>query len=176
MIARFRYYKDKFSSNSNSWKQINYFKDIYSFSQRKTQQSRTVSQSNNPNVKKYQKAKSTSRVQETTFSLWHIYFLLFVLWSIITSYEIAAFVYQAQLVKEAKPELDLCMTFVLFKSDFDGTMMLSQLLKNERILNPAIVETEIFKRNSKLSKSSTYFDDLMGEMLEYFHELYSGAK
>lgn len=51
-------------------------------------------------------------------------------------------------------------------------MILSQLLKNERILNPAIVSTGVFQRNSKFSKSSTYFDDLLSEMLIYFHELY----
>ncbi|CAK67967.1 unnamed protein product (macronuclear) [Paramecium tetraurelia] len=151
LLLKYKTFKEILLNDINKWKQVNYFKEFFTcrISQlRKIQNLKQQHEINKKQQKLQQRAKINTRIQETQYSVIHIYFMLLFLWLVMTSFVLSSYLYQYINITNSYPELNLCMQFVRFKQEFDATMIISQLMKNAPLLNQNQIESGIFNKKS----------------------------
>ncbi|CAD8081262.1 unnamed protein product [Paramecium primaurelia] len=175
--SRVYFLLEKLNRNNSTWKNINYFRDFFWQSKRSTSYktlriSSSETTKNKNNVKnQQQRAKQTSRIQETSFSIKNIQIILLLLCLLLSSYAISAFVIMQTNMNNSQPELNIAMEFVKFKQDLDGVMIICQLLKVQQILIDETMASGIFKMNPELNTRDKYFQTLSTELLAEFSPL-----
>ncbi|CAD8106785.1 unnamed protein product [Paramecium sonneborni] len=160
LLLKYKSFKDILINDISKWKQINYFKEFFTcrISQlRKIQKLTHQHQIEKKQQKSQQRAKLNQRIQETQYSIVHIYLMLFFLWFILTSFVLSSYLFQDINITDSFPELDLCMRFVRFKQRFDSCMIISQLIKNQNLLSNLQKKSGIYLQNPEYNKTDGFF-------------------
>ncbi|CAD8187135.1 unnamed protein product [Paramecium octaurelia] len=162
LILKYKTFKDVLINDISRWKQINYFKEFFTcrISQlKKIQKLAHSHQVDKKQLKQQQRAKLNSRIQETQYSIMHIYLMLLFLWFILTAYVLSSYLFQNINMKDSNPELNLCMQFVRFKQRFDSCMIISQLIKNQLLLSQHQRKSGIYIQNPEYNKTNGFFQE-----------------
>ncbi|CAD8116943.1 unnamed protein product [Paramecium sonneborni] len=179
LLLKYKSYKEILQNDINKWKKVNYFKEFFScrISQlRKIQRMQQQDQINKKQQKLQQRVKISIRIQETQYSVIHIYFMLFLLWLIMTSFVLSSYLFQYINIMNSYPELNLCMQFVRFKQEFDATMIIGQLMKNEPLINNFQIQSGIYIRNPEYNKKDGFFITNNQILLDQFKSSYEAGK
>ncbi|CAD8187920.1 unnamed protein product [Paramecium octaurelia] len=171
LLLKYRTFKDVLLNDISKWKQINYFKEFFvcRISQLRRNQKLTHShQIEKKQLKLQQRAKLNQRIQETQYSILHIYLMLFFLWFILTAYVLSSYLFQDINITDSFPELNLCMQFVRFKQRFDSCLIISQLIKNQLLLSEYQRKSGIYLKNPEYNKSDGFFKENNQVLLTQF--------
>ncbi|CAD8096337.1 unnamed protein product [Paramecium primaurelia] len=162
LLLKYKSFKDVLINDISKWKQINYFKEFFTcrISQiRRIQKIAHQHQGEKKQQKLQQRAKLNQRIQETQYSILHIYLMLFFLWFILTSYVLSSYLFQDINITDSFPELNLCMQFVRFKQRFDSCLIISQLIKNQFLLGEYQKKSGIYQKNPEYHKTNGFFQE-----------------
>ncbi|CAD8197069.1 unnamed protein product [Paramecium pentaurelia] len=179
LLLKYKSYKEILLNDINRWKQVNYFKEFFTcrISQlKKIQNLKQQHEINKKQQKLQQRAKINTRIQETQYSVIHIYFMLLFLWLVMTSFVLSSYLYQYINITNSYPELNLCMQFVRFKQEFDATMIISQLMKNAPLLSQYQSQSGIYSRNPEYLKKDGFFKTNNQQLLSQFKSSYIAGK
>ncbi|CAD8120876.1 unnamed protein product [Paramecium sonneborni] len=171
LLLKYKSFKDILVNEISKWRQINYFKEFFTcrISQlRKIQKLTHQHQIDKKLQKSQQRAKLNQRIQETQYSIMHIYLMLFFLWFILTSYVLSSYLFQNINIIDSLPELNLCMKFVRFKQRFDSCMIISQLVKNQNLLSEQQKKSKIYFQNPEYNKTNGFFQQNIKILLVQF--------